>query len=529
VGGERIGIVALYHDVTELLEARREAEAANEAKSQFLANMSHELRTPLNAIIGYSEMLQEEAQDDGNEAYLGDLGKITGSGRYLLELINSVLDLAKIESGKMDVFVEEIDVADLIRGVEGTIQPLIRKNQNRFEVTGFDGLGVIRSDATKLRQILLNLLSNASKFTRDGNIWLEARRESRQGEEWLHFRVRDTGIGMDAEQVAGVFEEFRQADSSTTREYGGTGLGLAITKKFCELLGGSIHAESEPGVGSTFDVSLPVRAPESATEAKAPEAVDTAVAASTVLVIDDDANARDLVSRFLTSEGFAVLTASSADDGLRQARERRPDVITLDIIMPGTDGWSVLTELKGDPALADIPVILISVTDDRNLGYALGAAEYLTKPIDWERLSEVLQRYASVAGEGAPLALVVDDEATARALLRRGLEREGWRVVEAGHGRQALECLEKAQPRLILLDLLMPEMDGFEFVTAMRANERWRSIPIIVITSKDVTNEERARLEGNVGRILQKGGYGRAELLAEIRSLVGQGAENPST
>ena len=250
--------------LSEAQRARSAAEEANQTKSQFLANMSHELRTPLNAIIGYSEMLQEEVREDGNDAYVADLGKIMGSGRYLLQLINGVLDLAKIESGKMDVFLEEFDAAELVRGVEGTVQPLVRKNANRLEVAGLDGLGSLRCDATKLRQILFNLLSNASKFTQNGVIRLEARRSSEAGQDWLRFQVSDTGIGMTEQQLARVFDEFSQADSSTTREYGGTGLGLTITKRFCELLGGSITATSEPGRGSCFEVLLPARAPEAA-------------------------------------------------------------------------------------------------------------------------------------------------------------------------------------------------------------------------------------------------------------------------
>jgi signal transduction histidine kinase/DNA-binding response OmpR family regulator len=504
--------------------SRAAAQEANQTKSQFLANMSHELRTPLNAIIGYSEMLQEEAEDDGNEDYVPDLAKIQSSGRHLLELINGVLDLSKIESGKMEVFLEDFDVAELVKGVEGTIQPLVRKNENQLEVNDLEGVGAMRSDVTKLRQMLFNLLSNASKFTQGGRIGLEVERARVGSDDWLHFRVSDSGIGMDAQQLEKVFEEFSQADASTTRQYGGTGLGLPITKKFCEMLGGSIVATSEPGAGSTFEIHLPALAPSP--EAEAPTARSSEDAASsevapegarTVLAIDDDEAARDLIRRFLAAEGYRVLTAADGTEGLRLAREHSPDLITLDVIMPDVDGWTVLERLKADAELEKIPVILLTMTDERNLGFALGASQYLTKPIDRERLAEALRLHQGDA-HSAP-ALIVDDDADAREVLRRGLERAGWAVLEADNGRVGLERLAEAMPGLILLDLMMPEMDGFEFVAELRRHETWRSIPVVVITAKELTADDRDRLEGDIVRVLQKGAFSRDDLLAEVKRL----------
>jgi signal transduction histidine kinase/DNA-binding response OmpR family regulator len=506
----------------ELGVARDDALKANEAKSHFLANMSHELRTPLNAIIGYSEMLQEEAQDDGNDSYVPDLQRILSSGRYLLTLINGVLDLSKIEAGKMDVFVETFDVGELVRGVEGTVQPLVREKENSLQVQGLEGVGAMHSDVTKVRQVLFNLLSNASKFTSRGTVTLEVAREAEAGEDWLRFSVQDTGIGMTRDQLDKVFEAFAQADASTTREYGGTGLGLSITQRFCELLGGSIEASSEPGRGSRFDVRLPAQAPQA--RAVAPrDTSSTAAGADTprVLVVDDDAAARDLIGRFLAREGYDVAVASGGEEALRMARESRPDIITLDVIMPHVDGWTVLSELKEDPALSQVPVILLTMTDDRKLGYALGAAEFINKPIDWELFSEVLHRYD--VDRGAP-ALVVDDDPMARDMLKRALERESFTVVQAENGRVALERVEEMRPSLILLDLMMPEMDGFDFLAQLRRRPQWQSIPVVVVTAKSLDSNDRARLNGNVARILQKGSYEREELLAEVRRLVGDRA-----
>jgi PAS domain S-box-containing protein len=408
VGGERVGMMALYHDISELLAARREAEGANAAKSQFLASMSHELRTPLNAILGYSEMLEEDAREGGQEGLVADLQKIHGAGRHLLTLINDVLDLSKIEAGKMELYLETFEVRPVLETVAATIAPLIERHGNRLALAFAEDLGAIHSDLTRLRQILLNLLSNAAKFTEGGTITLAARREGSGAAAELVLAVTDTGIGMTPEQLGRLFEAFTQAEASTAARFGGTGLGLAISKKFCEMMGGTVGVASTPGVGTTFTVRLPVmrqpdvEAPEAGvpTEAVAPEAAAAEGArAGTVLVIDDDPAVRELLTRTLTRDGFRVLQADGGEAGLRMARSQRPDVITLDVLMPGMDGWAVLAALRGDAALQDVPVVMLTILDEPQLGFALGAAEYLTKPLDRERLLATLRRLGPAAGE----------------------------------------------------------------------------------------------------------------------------------
>jgi GAF domain-containing protein/CheY-like chemotaxis protein len=501
----------------ELEDKGRQLQMADRHKSEFLANMSHELRTPLNAIIGYSEMLQEDAADLGVEQFTDDLGKINAAGKHLLELINAVLDLSKIEAGKMELYLESFDVAGLVRDIAAVIQPLAAKNGNRLQVRCADDIGLMHADLTKVRQALFNLLSNACKFTEQGTVALTVIRDATPAQDWLVFGVADTGIGMTAEQLARLFEAFIQADAATTRRYGGTGLGLALSRRLCRMMGGDVTAASEAGRGSTFTIRLPARVAAPAEEAAPPTSAAEGVAPGigTVLVIDDEGAVRDLMQRFLTREGFRVVTAAGGEDGLRRARELRPDVITLDVMMPGMDGWAVLTALKADPQVADIPVVMLTIVDDRNLGYALGAADYLTKPIDRDRLVGVLKQHR----RDRPV-LVVDDDVTVRQLLRRLLETEGYTVVEADNGRVALERLRSVSPSVVLLDLMMPEMDGFEFVAEIRRHEPWRAIPIVVITAKDLSRDDREQLNGYVHRILQKGAYGRDELLAEVRELV---------
>jgi PAS domain S-box-containing protein len=541
VNGEVVGAVVNFQDISERLKAQESlrlaktaAEEANRAKSQFLANMSHELRTPLNAIIGYSEMLQEEATDLGQEDFIPDLQKIHTSGKHLLELINAVLDLSKIEAGKMELFLETFEVATLIRDVASIIQPLVHKKSNRLDLRCPDNIGTMRADLTKLRQALFNLLSNASKFTEEGVITLEVVREPGREGDWLIFRVRDSGIGMTPEQLSKLFQAFTQADASTTRKYGGTGLGLVITRKFCEMMQGDINVESTPGEGTTFTIRLPATVMEPKARPKPIEVVVPAEPVpepvATVLVIDDDPTVHDLMRRTLVKSGVRVESALGGEEGLKQARQLVPDAITLDVMMPGLDGWAVLSALKADPATQHIPVIMLTMLDDKNMGYALGAVDYLTKPVDRDQLATVVNKYRRLRGPGP--VLVVEDDPHTRDMTVRMLIKDGWEVMQAENGKVALERLAEREPSLILLDLMMPQMDGFEFVREMRKNLEWRALPIVVVTAKDLTDDDRKRLNGHVEKILQKGAFGQAELLRELHDLLRRfvpAAVSPST
>ncbi|MCL4303253.1 MAG: response regulator [Anaerolineae bacterium] len=546
--GEQQYFIGIVRDITErkraaaeLALARDQALEASRAKSVFLANMSHELRTPLNAIIGYSEMLQEEAEDLDQTEFVPDLQKINAAGKHLLSLISDILDLSKIEAGRMDLYLENFDIATMINDVVTTIQPLIQKNKNTLVIEGSEPLGSMYADLTKVRQIIFNLLSNASKFTERGQITLTVERMNdssandifsphhlppavQEGSAFILFKVSDTGIGMTPEQLDKLFQEFSQADASTTRRYGGTGLGLAISRHFCQMMGGDIVVESQAGHGSTFTVRLPVQvarepvaAPVGPTPALTP-ASPVSSGKDVILVIDDDPSVRDLMERFLQKEGFQVETAASGEAGLRLAKELHPAAITLDVMMPGLDGWAVLTALKADPTVADIPVVMLTMMNDKNLGYALGASDYLTKPIERDRLAAVLSKYRCEVPECS--VLLVEDDEVAREMMRRMLEKAGWSVAEAENGRVALERVAECRPELILLDLMMPEMDGFQFIAELRQRPEAQKIPIVVITAMSLTEAERQRLNGSVIQVLQKGAYSREELLEQVRSLV---------
>ena len=511
----------------EAEKARAEAEAASRTKSSFLANMSHELRTPLNAIIGYSEILVEDATDRGDDASIGDLQKIQARGQASRSgLINDILDLSKIEAGRMDIYLEQLYLAKLVEDVKTIIGPMVSKNGNRLVVECPSDVGTLRTDLTKLRQCLINLLSNAAKFTKNGAVKLTVSRETRpDGVPCVKFAVSDSGIGMTEEQMARLFQAFSQADASTTRNFGGTGLGLTITKHFCTMLGGSIDVASKAGEGSTFTILLPDQShAQSATAAGEIRAIAAGSSdkAITVLVVDDDPAVHEVLAATLEREGYGVLHAGDGAEALEIMRKTPPDIVTLDVMMPKVDGWSVLGTMKSEPALQRIPVIMLTIVDDRNLGYSLGASEFMTKPIERPRLLALLRQFAPK--EEDFVVLIVDDDPEVRNIVRHTVESTGMKTVEAVNGRAALEWLDSHPlPHLILLDLMMPEVDGFQFLEKMREDPDLLEVPVVVLTAKDLTEAERSFLAERTILVLTKSAQPIGNLGAALSAIARRG------
>lgn len=529
VGGG--GTVVIVADISPLKEreqlleqARDRAMDATRTKSQFLANMSHELRTPLNAIIGLAEMMKEDAEDDDLVDYVEPLGRVHSAGRHLLGLINEILDLSKIEAGKLDISPEDVAISEMIRDVYQTGKTLAAKNSNTLVLEGEADPGTIHADPMRLRQICLNLLSNACKFTDKGIVTLSAGTETRSGVPWVVVRVSDTGIGMTREQLDRLFQEFSQADATTSRKYGGTGLGLAISRRLAQMMGGEIEVASTPGAGSCFTLSLP-KARAALAEADADRIVSlTRQFDGPVLVIDDEPAVQKMVARILAKEGVRVVTASDGREGLEMAHSHQPSLITLDVMMPELDGWAVLQALKSDPDLAAIPVVMVTILDEQNRAFALGASDYVTKPVDAERLRQSLEK---LGFEGRQTALVVDDDPVAREMMRRVLEGLGWRVTEAADGLAGLAALDQHRPRIVLLDLMMPELDGFGFMAALRERPVEERPRVFVVTAAELSNEDRARLSGGVLSIMTKNTTIREDLIEAIGAALNAQAPRP--
>jgi PAS domain S-box-containing protein len=505
----------------EYKKAKEEAESANKLKSEFLANMSHELRTPLNAIIGYSEMLQEDAQAAGQEENANQLKKVITSAKHLLNLINNVLDLSKIEVGKMDLYLEDISINDIMRDMTPVITPLMQKNNNTFTLSVSKDCKLMHTDTVRLRQSLLNLLSNAAKFTTNGTVTLDIKPFTKNNKEWMSFSVTDSGIGIPSEHHEKLFQPFIQGDGSTTRKYGGTGLGLYLTQRFCEMLGGWISVTSQENKGACFTITLPLKTLTGLEKSSFKSTLNTneldtfvgSITGKNILIIDDDPKIHTELQEILEKSGFSVIHAFNGEEGLKLARKHKPDVMILDIIMPMMDGWTLLSAIKSDTTLAHIPVLLISVISEKEVGFALGAVDYLNKPVNTQLLIEKINQLTP--SKENPI-LVVDDDAFSRQLMAKASEKAGWGIIEASNGKEALEKLLHHTPAVILLDLMMPEMDGFGFITEMQKNEKWRKIPVIILTAKDLSAEERGMLSRYSVGVMTKNSKDSENLLNSI-------------
>ncbi|MCF8085156.1 MAG: response regulator, partial [Deltaproteobacteria bacterium] len=515
----------LRHNAEELqeqnleLEAQKEqVESANRLKSEFLSNMSHELRTPLNSVMALSRVLTLQAKDKLSEEERSYLEIIERNGRNLLSLINDILDLSKIEAGRMDIHPKPLSVISTIETILEQLEPIAREKniQLRHELT--EDLPRIESDEARVQQILQNLIANAVKFTQEGSVAITG---STDGDH-ISIKISDTGIGIPKKDLPHIFEEFRQVDGSTARPYEGTGLGLTIVHKTAQLLGGEVTVESLLGKGSTFTLTLPVKGrrvkPVSEPLTLKP-AAGVKRSRPVVLVIDDEPQAATVISNYLSREGYAVMTATSGKDGVRLARKHRPFAITLDIIMPDMDGWEVLQELKQHPETKDIPVIVVSISHDRETGMALGAVGFITKPVNQARLMAEIR---SIDGPAPHTVLIVDDDALDRQEMARMVTEEGMDTVVAENGAQCMERLKEALPDVMVLDLMMPEVDGFEVLRRVRSDPDVQAVPVIVVTAKDLTDEDRAQLSGNVFSVLTKSDTTSKTLLEQLKRLLSE-------
>jgi len=503
----------------ELFFAKEKAESAAQAKSEFLANMSHELRTPLNAILGFCEILIEDATELKQDGVVSDLEKIHTSGIDLLALINDILDLSKIEVKKIDINISSFEMKNLVNSVKTTLEPYAKINSNNIQINLPKKSIVVSSDELKIRQILFNLLTNACKNSEESDINLTITRETVKKINYIAFKVQDFGVGIPKNKMKEIFEPFNQGNIIDNSKLKGTGLGLTISKTYSELLGGYIHVKSKEGLGSTFTSYILqdyYRKKGKSEEYKIVEIpqISPFPQKGKILIIDDDINFLDLINRRLSKEGYLVFTANNGKSGLIKANKLVPDIIILDIIMPDMDGWTVYKKLKRTPLLAQIPVIIITIGDYEKMAKDFGVVDFLAKPIKWKTLNVILSKY-KIIGKSKHI-LVIDDDSATRIILRKMLVKDGWRVDEAENGKVALDRIKKEKPELILLDLLMPVMDGFKFLKAIKKEDSLIDIPVIVITSKDLTADDYSYLTANVDRVIQKGDYTRKEIINRI-------------
>ena len=504
---------------SEMETARDEARDASDQKTKFFANMSHELRTPLNAILGYGEMLYEDCEDLGYDDLLPDLKKITSSGTHLLSLINNILDLSKIEAGKMELFVTSFEIENMVQTIKDVSEPLAAKNDNGFVINLEGALGSMSQDETKLRQCLTNFLSNGFKFTKNGTVTLDVKARIEGDVEFVDFAVIDTGAGMSPEGVAKVFEEYTQAERSTSANYGGTGLGLPISKKFAEMMGGDVIVTSEEGVGSVFTMSVPRECPEYNEDEVEGNVINLDDQDNLVVLVDDDVAMHDLIKRTISKLNLTLLGATNSEKGMELIREVKPKLILLDVLMPGRDGWSLLKECKTDKDLKDIPVIMISQLNQSNLASSLGANDYLTKPIDRTHFINTLKRILGTDTQNQKV-LVIDDDKDVRELLSRLLKDAGYRPIDARDGKEGLERT-KDEPALIILDLEMPRMDGFEFLdNYIKDVPEEKRAPVLVFSGKDLTDVQEDLLKERVIGLVKKDDVSMDNLSKMIQGIV---------